>query len=69
MNTDRLSELFHLACARSQEVLVDLYEDLHDDDGQPILHEDLDAIKSRVQQAVKEIRTELSLINSAVEEF
>lgn len=69
MKTDRLSELYHLACARSQEVLVDLYEDLHDEDGQPIVHDDLDSIKSRVQQAVKEIRTELSLINSAVEEF
>lgn len=69
MKSDRLSELYHLACARSQEVLVELYEDLHDDKGQPVVHDDLDSIKSRVQQAVKEIRTELSLINSAVEEF
>ena len=48
---------------------MDLYEDLHDDDGQPIIREDADWVKARVQQAVKEIRTELSLINSAVEEF
>lgn len=69
MQPDRISELFHIACARSQEVLVDLYEDLHDDDGEPIIYEDTDWVKVRVQQAVKEIRTELSLINSAVEEF
>lgn len=69
MKEDRLSELYHLACSRSQEVLVELYEDLHDKDGQPIKHEDLDLVKSLIQQSVKEIRTELSLINSAIEEF
>lgn len=69
MKEDRLSELYHLACARSQEVLVELYEDLHDKDGQPMKYEDLDLVKSLIQQSVKEIRTELSLINSAIEEF
>ena len=68
MDTNRLSELYHLACARSQEVLVELYEDLHDKDGQPIKGDE-DWVKARIQQAVKEIRTELSLINSAIQEI
>lgn len=66
MDTNKLSHIFHLACSRSQEVLVELYEDLHGAKGVPV--EDPDWVKSRIQQAVKEIRTELSLINSAIEE-
>lgn len=69
MQPDRLSKLYHIACARSQEVLVELYEDLHDKDGNPVIDLEEGWIKTRIQQAVKEIRTELSLINSAVEEF
>ena len=68
MKSSKLSALYHLACARSQETLVDLYEDLHDSKGFP-MQGDADWIKSRIQKAVKEIRTELSLINSAIEEL
>jgi hypothetical protein len=68
MEAPKLSALYHLACARSQEILVDLYEDLHDSKGLPV-HDDADWVKSRIQKAVKEIRTELSLINSAIEEL
>lgn len=68
MDTNRLSELYHLACARSQEVLVELYEDLHDEKGEPVIGDE-DWVKARIQQAVKEIRTELSLINSAIQEI
>ena len=67
MSPSRLSEIYHLACSRSQESLVDLYEELHDKKGNPIVNNDL--IKSKIQQSIKEIRTELSLISSAVEEI
>jgi len=67
MSPSRLSKIYHLACSRSQEVLVDLYEELHDKKGNPIVNNDL--VKSKIQQSIKEIRTELSLISSASEEI
>jgi len=67
MELHSLSALYHLACSRSQDTLVELYEDLHDSKGIP-KQDDAEWIKSRIQKAVKEIRTELSLINSAIEE-
>jgi len=67
MSPSRLSKIYHLACSRSQESLVDLYEELHDKKGNPIMNHDL--VKSKIQQSIKEIRTELSLISSAIEEI
>ena len=67
MENINLSALYQLACARSQDTLVELYEDLHDSKGFP-KQDDADWIKSSIQKAVKEIRTELSLINAAIEE-
>lgn len=68
MNPDKLSKLFFIACSRSQEVLSELYEDLHDDSGEPLMGSEEEWFKTRVQSAIKEIRTELSLISSAIKE-
>lgn len=68
MTSAELSRLHYIACSRAQEVLTELYEELHDYEGVPIMDADKDWFKQKIQSAVKEIRTELSLISSAIEE-
>lgn len=66
MDSAKLSHLYFIASSRSTEVLNELYENLHNKEGVPI--DEYDEVKALVQSAIKEIRQELSLIYSAVEE-
>lgn len=70
MDSAKLSKLYFLACSRSQDVLKELYENLHTYKGDPLgegEHE-YEYIKQTIQSTIKEIRQELSLIYSALEE-
>lgn len=67
METSKLSQLFHLACSRIHEVVDDLYETLHNEEGIPIGNRD------QVEEALGEVKTEiyheLDLIKSSVDEY
>lgn len=66
MDALELSRMYNIACARAQSVVIDMYESLHDDKGNPV--EDSDLVKEIIRQTIKEIRTEFSLISVAVDE-
>lgn len=66
METSKLSDYFYLACDRIHQVIDDLYESLHDEDGGPLLSSDevdqaMEGIKSSIYQ-------ELDLIKSIIDE-
>ncbi len=67
METSKLSDYFYLACDRIHQVIDDLYESLHDEDGAPLLSSDevdqaMEGIKSSIYQ-------ELDLIKSIIDEY
>tara|TARA_R100000149_G_C5833812_1_gene108387 strand:- start:64 stop:291 length:228 start_codon:yes stop_codon:yes gene_type:complete len=66
MEKSKLSFYYHLACDRVHIVLDDLYESLHDDDGDPIMDPAL--IESSIQAASSVINEELSIIKTALDE-
>ena len=67
METSKLSEYFFLACDRIHQVIDDLYESLHDEDGESLLKAE------EVEQAMEGIKSaiyqELDLIKSVVDEY
>ena len=67
METSKLSEYFFLACDRIHQVIDDLYESLHDEDGEALLKAE------EVEQAMEGIKSaiyqELDLIKSVVDEY
>lgn len=66
MDSMELSRMYNMACARAQSVVIDMYESLHDEKGNPITDPEL--AREIIRQTIKEIRTEFSLISVAVEE-
>jgi hypothetical protein len=47
--------------------MTELYEDLHDNKGNPLL--DLESITDKINAYKRVVRTELDLIKSAVEQY
>ena len=67
METSKLSDYFFLACDRIHQVIDDLYESLHDEEGQPLLKsEDLEQAMEGIKSAIYQ---ELDLIKSVVDEY
>lgn len=66
METSKLSEMFFVACDRIHQVVDDLYEALHKDEGLPKEN------WSQVEEVMDEVKTaiyhELDLIKSALDE-
>ena len=67
METSKLSDYVYLACDRIHQVIDDLYEALHDEEGKPLLSTDdveqaMDGIKTSVYQ-------ELDLIKAVIDEY
>ena len=67
MEKSKLSFYYHLACDRSHKILDDLYESLHDEDGQPII--DHSIIESSIEAVSNVINEELSIIKESLDEY
>jgi|DEB0MinimDraft_10_1074344.scaffolds.fasta_scaffold14199_3 predicted RecB family endonuclease len=67
METFRLSSYYLIACDRVHQVMDDLYEALHDEDGKPLT--DLESVIDIVSSSRKEIYEELDIIKSIVAEY
>lgn len=66
MEKSKLSFFYHLACDRAHVLLDDLYESLHDEDGNPVL--EAEVINTSIDAVSNVIREELSIIKSALDE-
>lgn len=67
MDTASVSKSFFTATSRVQELMTDLYENLHDNDGNPLLDEEL--ITDRINAYKRVVRTELDMVKSAVKQY
>lgn len=67
MEKSKLSFFYHLACDRVHDAIDDLYESLHNEDGEPILESDI--INSSTEAVSNVVREELSIIKTALDEY
>jgi Mg2+ and Co2+ transporter CorA len=67
MDPSRLSEYYLIACERVHSVIDDLYETLHDKNGEPI--QAVADVVDSVVSARKLIAEELDLIRSIISEY
>lgn len=67
MDPYKLSEYYGIACERVHTVIDDLYEALHDEDGEPL--QDLTDVVESVVSARRTIAEELDLIKSIISEY
>lgn len=67
MEISRVSSYYFIACDRVHEVMDDLYEALHDLNGNP--NTDLESVIDVVANSRKEIYEELDMIKSIVAEY
>ena len=67
MELSKLSWYYHHACDRIHEIIDDLYEALHNEEGVPM------ELTGEVEEALKDVKSliwhEIDLIKSAVDEF
>jgi hypothetical protein len=66
MDNKKLSALYYTSTSRVIDVAQSLYESLHNYKGTPVTDEEL--VRKMITNAVKEIRSELDLIKTAVSE-
>jgi hypothetical protein len=66
MEISKLSWYYYHACDRIHEIVDDLYESLHEEEGLPI--ESLDAVEKAMEGVKAAIYHELDLIQSAADE-
>lgn len=67
MDTASVSKSYFTATSRVSALMTELYEDLHDNKGNPLL--DLESITDKINAYKRVVRTELDLIKSAVEQY
>jgi hypothetical protein len=67
MDTASVSKSFFTATSRVCSLMTELYEDLHDYKGEPLL--DTEEITHKINAYKRVVRTELELIKSAVEQY
>ena len=67
MNEQQLSDLYFTATSRVVDVAQNLYERLHTQKGFPETDEEL--VRKMITETIKEIRSELDLIKTAVAEI
>lgn len=66
MKLKELSRLYNLSCLNAHDLLDELYESVHTNDGDPLVTPD--EIKAVRQKFLIKIRQELELIQTAVDE-
>ena len=67
MKTSKVSEYFYIACDRIHQVIDELYESLHDEEGNALLSSD--QIEESMEGVKNAVYQELDLIKSIVEEY
>lgn len=67
MNKKKLSGLYFLATNNAHQLVTELYESLHNKDGEPVTHPEM--ISSLRQSYTAKIRQELDLILTAAQEY
>ena len=67
MEPSKISSYYLLACDRVHQVVDELYEYLHDENGEPI--KELESVVAFVTSSRKQIHEELDLIKSIVSEY
>tara|TARA_R110000796_G_scaffold45496_2_gene110018 strand:- start:2020 stop:2244 length:225 start_codon:yes stop_codon:yes gene_type:complete len=67
MDTQYVSKSYFTATSRVNDLMTELYEDLHDYKGRPIL--DVKQVTDKINAYKRVVRTELELIKSAVEQY
>lgn len=67
MTKDKLSLMYMIATMRVHQVTSNMYESLHDLDGDPL--EDPDAVKELITQFKKAVIEEISLALASTQEF
>ena len=66
MKPEKLSGLYNLSCLNAHDLIDELYESVHTNDGDPLVtSEEVRAIR---QKFLSKIRQELELIQSAADE-
>tara|TARA_R110000772_G_scaffold20189_2_gene56080 strand:+ start:2420 stop:2632 length:213 start_codon:yes stop_codon:yes gene_type:complete len=66
MKPEKLSGLYNLSCLNAHDLIDELYESVHTNDGDPLVtSEEVKAIR---QKFLSKIRQELELIQSAADE-
>mgnify|MGYP000374422121 FL=1 len=66
MESEKVSELYSLACINAHKLLDELYESVHTNDGDPLI--DPSELKKVRQAYLAKIRHELELIQSTGDE-
>ena len=67
MEKSKLSWYYSVACDRAHQVIDDLYESVHNDEGLPV--ECVEIIEQSVSRISDNLEEELSLIKSALDEY
>ena len=67
MKTSNVSEYFFIACDRIHQIIDELYESLHDEEGTALLSSD--QIEESMEGVKNAVYQELDLIKSIVEEY
>lgn len=67
MDKETLSKIYYTSTTRVMDVMEKLYEDLHGPTGTPKHHED--EIRKMITDTIKEVRSELDYIKTAVSEI
>ncbi len=67
MTKDKLSLMYMIATMRVHQVTSNMYESLHDLDGDPL--EDPDAVKELITEFKKAVIEEISLALASTQEF
>ncbi len=67
MDQEQLSDIYFIATSRVVDVTQALYEKLHTSNGMPEMSEEV--VRKTITDTIKEIRSELDLIKTAVAEI
>lgn len=67
MDTASVSKAYYTATARVCDLMTEMYEDLHDSKGNPLL--DQETISYKINAYKRVVRSELELIKSAIEQY
>lgn len=64
---DDISFMFSTACSRIHTLVTELYESIHDKDGDPIL--DLDSASTFISEFRQALNIEIDLIKESIRQF
>lgn len=66
MTKQELSSCYFKGTSRAALIMEELYESIHDSQGNPI--EDYETVKLKVDEAIKKVRLEVDIIKTAAQE-